>query len=133
MPQNCWSVICPETEAPGLWKTWLAENCVAIGWPPAHYHFYGATEKAGWDIARAHAMEIAPGDIVFPYLLRYRFGIPGEVVRVAVSDAEWRPTVAKGNYRRNPDEAELGRRIEVGPRRSKCGNCETIRDYSESG
>jgi hypothetical protein len=113
MPQNYWSVICPEPEAPGLWKTWLAEKCVAIGWPLSHYHLEGPTEKPGWDIARAHAQKISPGDIVIPYLLRYRFGIPGEVVRVAIADSEWRPTVPKGGYARNPDEAELGRRIEV--------------------
>ena len=50
---------------------------------------------------------------MIPYLLRYRFGIPGEVLKVAIEDSEWRPTVPKGGYAKNPDEAELGRRIEV--------------------
>src|SRR5205807_2467752 len=113
MVQNYWSVICPETEAPGLWKTWLSEKCVAIGWPPSRRKLDGPTDSPGWDIARIRAQQIAPGDIVIPYLLRYRFGIPGEVLKVAIEDSEWRPTVPKGGYARNPDEAELGRRIEV--------------------
>jgi hypothetical protein len=113
MTPNYWSVICPETVAPGTWKTWLSEKCVAIGWPPSHNHLEGPTDKPGWDIARARAQKIAPGDIIIPYLLKYRFGRPGEVVKVAISDAEWRPTVPKGEYHRHPEEAQLGRRIEV--------------------
>jgi len=113
LSQNYWSVICPEPAAPGLWKKWHAENCVAIGWPPPHYHLEGSTDKPGWDIARARAQRISPGDIVIPYLLCYRFGIPAEVVRVAVADAEWRPTVEKGGYAHDSDEPELGRRVEV--------------------
>jgi hypothetical protein len=113
MPNNYWSVICPEPEAPGLWRTWLNEKCVAIGWPPSRHHLEGSTDKPGWDIARARAQKIAPGDIIVPYLLRYRFGIPGEVVKVAITDVEWRPTVQKGGYAPHPDEPQLGRRIEV--------------------
>jgi hypothetical protein len=113
MPQNYWAVICNEPKAPGVWKTWLAENCVAIGWPPETYSLEGPTDNPGWDSARAFAQRVSPGDIVIPYLLRYRFGIPGEVQKVAVTDAEWNPTVAKGEYADNPDEPELGRRILV--------------------
>jgi hypothetical protein len=113
MPQNYWAVICNEPKAPGIWKTWLAENCVAIGWPPATYSLEGPTDKPGWDSARAFAQRVSPGDIIIPYLLRYRFGIPGEVQKVAVADSEWNPTVAKGGYADNPDEPELGRRILV--------------------
>ena len=113
MTPRHWSVICNETDAPALWKTWLSEKCVAIGWPPVRHHLEGPTEKTSWDIARARAQEVEVGDIVIPYLMRYRFGIPGEVVRIAISDSEWKPTVAKGGYRRNLDDAELGRRIEL--------------------
>lgn len=113
MSQNYWSVICNEPNAPGVWKKWLAENCVAIGWPPPTYQLEGPTDKPGWDSARAFAQRVSSGDIVVPYLLRYRFGIPGEVVKVAVADSEWNPTVAKGEYADNPDEPELGRRIYV--------------------
>ncbi len=50
---------------------------------------------------------------MIPYLQRYRLGVPGEVTKLAIADAEWNPTVPKGGYRDNQDEAELGRRIEV--------------------
>jgi hypothetical protein len=113
MPQNYWSVICNEPNARGLWNKWLAEKCVAIGWPPPKYPLEGPTDKPGWDIARTHVQRVSQGDIIIPYLLRYRFGIPGEVVRVAVADSEWNPTVAKGGYADNLDEPELGRRIHV--------------------
>jgi hypothetical protein len=113
MSQNYWAVICNEPNAPGVWKTWLAEKCVAIGWPPPTYSIDGQTEKPGWDSARAFAQRVLPGDIVIPYLLQYRFGVPGEVVKVAVADREWNPTVPKGGYANNPDEPELGRRIHV--------------------
>jgi hypothetical protein len=53
------------------------------------------------------------GDIVIPYLLRWRFGIPGEVVKIAIKDSGWNPTLGKGEYADNPDEPELGRRIHV--------------------
>src|SRR5206468_1518238 len=32
--QNCWAVICPELEESGLWRKWMNESCVAIGWAP---------------------------------------------------------------------------------------------------
>jgi hypothetical protein len=113
MAETRWFVICPEPEAPGLWNIWQREKCVAIGWGPPSYSLEGDTDNSGWDIARAKAQRIAVGDIVIPYLLRYRLGAPGEVTRIAIGDAEWHPTVAKGGYASNLDEAELGRRIEV--------------------
>jgi hypothetical protein len=108
-----WTVICNESDAPALWRTWLNEKCVAIGWPPIRHHLEGLTENTSWDIARARLQEVQVGDIVFPYLMRYRFGIPGEVVKIAIADSEWKPTAPKGTYRRNFHEAELGRRIEL--------------------
>ncbi len=115
MAQNYWAVICPEKAAPGLWKTWLKEKCVAIGWPPSRYHLEGPTAKANWRKARKRALRIKHGDIVIPYLLPNRFGIPGKVVRVAIRDDEWRPTASQGVYARNPAEAELGvRRVNKG-------------------
>jgi hypothetical protein len=113
MAENRWFVICPEPEAPGLWNVWQKENCVALGWGPPNFLLEGDTDSSGWDIARSKAQRIAVGDIVIPYLLRYRLGVPGEVTKLAISDAEWSPTVPKGGYASNPDEAELGRRIEV--------------------
>jgi hypothetical protein len=50
------------------------------------------------------------GDIVIPYLRKWRFGIPGRIVRKALSNAEWNPT---GNSGRDPDRPGLGRRIYV--------------------
>jgi hypothetical protein len=113
MSQNYWAVICNEPNAPGVWGKWLSAGCVAIGWPPPKYRLEGPTDKPGWDSARAFAQKVSPGDIVVPYLLRYRFGIPGEVVKVAIGDSEWNPTLAKGEYADNLDEPELGRRIYV--------------------
>jgi hypothetical protein len=113
MAQNVWAVICPENAAPGLWRTWLKEGCVAIGWPPSHHHLRGSTTKSGWRKARERASKVRRGDIVIPYLLPNRFGVPGKVLRVAIRDDEWKPTVPKGGYANNPTEPELGRRINV--------------------
>lgn len=113
MRQNSWAVICPENAAPGLWKTWLKERCVAIGWPPSRHHLQGAATKSSWRRARERALKVRKGDIIIPYLLPNRFGIPGEVVQVAIRDDEWNPTVPKGGYANNPAEPELGRRINV--------------------
>ena len=110
---NYWGVICNEPNAPGVWQKWLVANCVAIGWPPPTYQLEGPSNTPGWDSARAFAQQVSPGDIVIPYLLRWRFGIPGEVVKVAIADNEWNPTLGKGEYADNPDEPELGRRIQV--------------------
>ena len=113
MPQNYWAVICPEPRAPGVWQTWVRERCVAIGWPPSNYHLEGPSDDTAWDIARGRALQINPGDIIIPYLMDHTFGIPGVVKGVAIRDAQWNPTVPKGEYSGNRDEAELGRRIEV--------------------
>jgi RecB family endonuclease NucS len=43
--------------------------------------------------------------------MKYRLGPIGQVVRARVSDAEWEPTVSKGEY--SPSGSELGRRIEL--------------------
>ncbi len=108
-----WAVICPEPEAPGLWGTWLKERCVAVGWTPLRHHLEGPTDDLGWATARKRLKKLTPGDIVIPYLKGNRFGSPGRVVKVAVSDADWKPTVRKGDYKRHPGEAGLGRRIHV--------------------
>jgi hypothetical protein len=114
MPQNRWIVICPELKAPGLWSNWLREKCVAIGWGPPHFPLRGPTESPGWDIARTRASEVREGDIVIPYLLRFRLGTPGQVTNVAIEDSNWRPTAPDG-FLGDPDpKPGLGRRIEVG-------------------
>jgi hypothetical protein len=113
MAKNFWAVICPENAAPGLWGTWFNERCVAIGWPPSRHHLQGPTTKSSWRRARERALKVKRGDIVIPYLLPNRFGIPGKVVEVAIRDKQWNPTVAKGDYANNRSEPELGRRINV--------------------
>jgi hypothetical protein len=113
MATNYWAVICPEPRAPGLWGTWLKEQCVAIGWPPDKYHLDGPARTESWEKARTRVQQIKPGDIVIPYLEHYQFGIPGKVVEVAIRDTEWNPTVPKGKYSKNPEEPSLGRRIRV--------------------
>jgi hypothetical protein len=113
MGENYWAVVCPEDKAPGTWGKWWREHCVALGWAPPTYRLHFESKSQGWNIARERAVQVSEGDIVIPYLNRNRFGIPGRVLRVAVSDDEWEPTVEKGRYKTNPDEAELGRRIHV--------------------
>jgi hypothetical protein len=54
-----------------------------------------------------------PGDTVIPYLQQWRVGPVGTIQKVHLADEEWNPTVPKGAYALNPDEPELGRRIEV--------------------
>ena len=89
MVKNFWAVICPENAAPGLWTTWFNESCVAIGWPPSRHHLQGPTAKSSWRKARERALKVKLGDIVIPYLLPNRFGIPGKVVEVAIRDEQW--------------------------------------------
>jgi|SRR5580692_2000859 hypothetical protein len=113
MAPNYWAVICDETEAPGLWKIWWKEGCVAIGWSPQTYPLVGSANSSSWDKARSRALKIRPGDIVIPYLKRYRFGVPGKVTKVAIGDDEWNPTLPKNKYGTYPSEARLGRRILV--------------------
>jgi hypothetical protein len=111
--QNCWAVICPEPDAPGVWGTWAKEHCVAIGWPPSRHHFYGKTKHKNWGRTRKQIQRVQPGDIIVPFLKHFTFGTPGIVKRVAARDDEWNPTVPKSGYSRNPSEPELGRRIKV--------------------
>jgi hypothetical protein len=112
--QNHWAIVCPDSRVKGgLWKKWLAEKCVAIGWSPKSYRMHGSTKESGWRRARKRVQEIVPGDIVIPYLRNYTFGVPGKVVRVAASDEEWSPTVSAGNDTEYPDQWTLGRRIKV--------------------
>jgi hypothetical protein len=63
VPQNYWGVICNEPNAPGVWKKWLGENCVAIGWPPPTYTLEGPTNTPGWDSARAFAQQVSPATL----------------------------------------------------------------------
>jgi hypothetical protein len=113
MPRNCWAVICPEPDAPGLWGRWRKYKCVAIGWPPRRFHLYGPERKKSWASARKRALEVKPGDIIIPFLKYHRFGTPGVVTRIRIEDKQWEPTVPEGGYSRNPGDPDLGRRIEV--------------------
>jgi len=113
MAPNYWAVVCDESEYPGLWKVWRKEHCVAIGWPPDKNHLVGPTNKSNWEKARQRVQEVNVGDIVVPYLTGFRFGIPGEVLSLAIRDDEWNPTVRKGTYGDQPPEDRLGRRVIV--------------------
>ena len=109
-----WIVICPERQTKGgLWRIWYRENCVAIGWPPSSYHPDGPTDRVGWRSARECLRKMEPGDTVIPYLQKWRVGPFGVIRTVHLADEEWNPTVPEGAYALNPDEPELGRRIEV--------------------
>ena len=109
-----WIVICPEPDVRGgIWKKWYRENCVAIGWYPPTYSFDGAGETTpGWSFVRNRLREMRPGDKVIPFLLKWRIGPVGTIRELKVTDADWNPTVEKGNYS-GSDEPELGRRILV--------------------
>lgn len=113
MTGRYWIVICPEPDAPGVWHTWFGEKCVAVGWPPPKYSMTGPTDNVGWGWVRDRLGQMSPGDKVIPFLLHSRVGPVGIIERVLVADAQWKPTVPRGKYRRNPDEPELGRRVEV--------------------
>jgi 5-methylcytosine-specific restriction enzyme A len=68
------------------------------------------TNDRGFENARQRANAMSPGDIVIPYLRKWRFGVPGRIIRKALTNAEWNPT---GNSDRDPDKPGLGRRIHV--------------------
>ncbi len=91
---NKWAIICPDEEHnTGLWKSWLANDCVAIGWPPsAGFRWDGPkTKDRGFEITRKRAGKMGPGDIVIPYLKRWRFGIPAKIEDLALVDAIFAP------------------------------------------
>jgi hypothetical protein len=110
-----WALICPDHQEPGLWKSWLANNCLAVGWTPARYRFAGPTDDKDWKTNREYLLEMVRGDIIIPYLCKWRFGTPAEVERLRVTDAEWNPTVRVRHYGAsiNHGEPGLGRRILV--------------------
>jgi hypothetical protein len=108
-----WFVICPdEGHNTGLWRNWLAEDCVALGWNPSHgWRWEGPpTKKADFELARKRASKMSAGDIIIPFLLNWRFGTPAEIERLALDDADFDPT---GRSLTHPSEPGLGRRIHV--------------------
>lgn len=109
-----WIVICPEPSVRGgVWASWYRDGCVAVGWSPPNWSFEGGGENTpGWTFARNRLREIRVGDKVIPFLLQYRIGPVGTVREMKVADADWNPTVEKGNYS-GSEEPELGRRILV--------------------
>lgn len=114
MEPRFWIVICPEPDVKGgLWKTWYAEQCVAAGWGPPEYLMEGPSEGQGWSFARARLKEMKPGDKVIPFLLKWRIGPVGTITALHISDEEWNPTVAAGNYAADPGRPALGRRVQV--------------------
>lgn len=114
MEPRFWIVICPEPHVKGgLWKTWFADKCVAIGWGPPEWLLEGPTESDGWSFARARLKEMGPGDKVIPFLLKWRIGPVGTITALHVSDEEWKPTVAAGDYALDVNRPALGRRVQV--------------------
>ena len=113
MAPNYWAVVCPEPEFRGLWATWLKEKCVAIGWSPDKHDLRGPVAKSNWEKARTRALQIKEGDVIFPYLEKFRFGTPGKVVSVAIDNNEWNPTAFAEVKSKRPGEPLLGRRINV--------------------
>ncbi len=82
------------------------------GAPPT-WSFEGQGESSpDWTFVRIRLNEIEHGDKVIPFLLRWRIGSVGTVREVRANDADWNPTVDKGNYS-GSDESELGRRLLV--------------------
>jgi hypothetical protein len=109
-----WIVICPETKVRGgIWLNWFDGRCLALGWPPPTYPFRGPTDDRGWSWTRRQIEHMSEGDRVIPFLQKWRLGPVGTITALRVTDEEWNPTVARGAYAENPQEAELGRRIEV--------------------
>jgi 5-methylcytosine-specific restriction protein A len=110
---NYWTVICPDKDHnAGLWRTWLAEDCVALGWSPSQgWKWNGPpTDKPDFELARKRASRMSEGDIIIPYLCNWRFGIPARVERLALADSDFDPT---GYRTDDPSEPGLGRRIHV--------------------
>jgi hypothetical protein len=114
METRFWIVICPEPHVKGgLWKTLYAEKCVAVGWGPSDYPLEGPSESPGWSFTRARLKEMKPGHKVIPFLLGWRIGPVGTITALDISDGDWKPTVAAGDYALNPSEPDLGRRVRV--------------------
>lgn len=86
---------------------------MAVGWPPNGYSLEGPTESQAWSWTRGRLAEMNPGDKVVPFLLKWRVAPVGTIRALRIRDEEWAPTVSEGEYSMNPDEPELGRRIEV--------------------
>jgi hypothetical protein len=86
-----------EREYPGLWQSWLRNQCVAVGWPPGRG---GALDSAGrekqnWRRARAALDRVDSGDLVVVQLRNNRVGRIGWVTGKAIDDREWAPLVPK--------------------------------------
>jgi hypothetical protein len=109
--KNYWKVFCEETEFPGLWPRWYKNQCAAVGWRPKRGQtLEGKTDDKGWAVARKAIKCIAPGDMIVVQLRNHRVGRIGEVVRKAIGDNEWNPTVPPS--KEHPFGGK-GRRIEV--------------------
>ena len=100
---NCWAIICPESDLPGLWKNWQQENAASIGWSPqdldAHPDVRSPTGAYGFVESRVRQME--PGDQIIPFLRENRIGRAATFRRQRVD--EWLP-IWRDDH---------GRRIEV--------------------
>jgi hypothetical protein len=110
---NYWAINCPdEKRNTGLWQKWRANNCVAIGWDPKDFNWESppASGRPKFEAVRKQVKQMQRGDIVVPYLGKWRFGIPGRIERFAVADADWDPL---GYNTEDPERRGNGRRIFV--------------------
>lgn len=108
---KCWKVYCMEGDYPGLWRRWLREQCVAVGWCAKwNYPLNGHTSSRAWARTRTMLKEIAVGDFIVVHLQGNRVGRIGEVVRKEIDDGQWEPTVPP--TKEEPD-GEQGRRVLV--------------------
>jgi hypothetical protein len=109
--KSYWKVFCEETEFPGLWPRWYKSQCVAVGWRPKNGQtLEGETDDKGWAAARKAIKSIKAGDMIVVQLRNHRVGRVGEVVRKAIGDGEWNPTVPPS---KESPHGGKGRRIEV--------------------
>lgn len=108
---QCWKVYCEEKKFPGLWRRWLREQCVAVGWFSGWgFRLNGDTKDRGWAGARTVLRQIKAGHFIAVHLHGGRIGRIGEVVRSEVQDDKWRPTVPPTEEQK---DGEYGRRILV--------------------
>ena len=107
-----WSVFCMDEKHPGLWRSWLQERAVAVGWFSGWGYLLegGLTTRPGWNYSRANLKKVKVGHLVVAHLRHKRVGRIGEVIGLKFSDEDWNPLVPECL---EEPEGEQGRRILV--------------------
>jgi hypothetical protein len=66
---NYWKIYCMENMYPGLWRRWLREQCVAVGWKASWgYLTDGPSKTNAWSRIRPLLKEIQTGDFIVVHL-----------------------------------------------------------------